>query len=97
MRLRVTPKAGRNRVEGIARDAEGNPMLKVAVTAPPEGGKANAAMVKLLAREWKLAKSALEVTTGAQGRNKTVTIQGDAETLTSRLEQWWEGWKGKKT
>ncbi len=40
--------------------------------APPSGGKANAALIKLLAREWRLAKSALEIVRGAKERRKLI-------------------------
>jgi len=86
--VKLTPKASRNRVEGPAPEADGGTVLKVSVTAVPEDGKANAALVKLLAKEWKLAKSSLEIVGGATDRRKTLLITGGAEELKRRLEQW---------
>lgn len=88
VRVRLQPRAGRNRIEGMATDAEGRPHLKVAVTAPPEGGKANAALIQLLAKAWRMPKSALAITSGAGSRSKTVTIMGDPGDLALRLEEW---------
>jgi len=69
--LRVTPKAGRNELGGV-RDGR----LLVKVTAAPEGGKANAAVIKLLSKHWRLPASAFEITAGAAARDKTLTIHG---------------------
>jgi uncharacterized protein YggU (UPF0235/DUF167 family) len=90
--LRVTPNAARARIEGIATDADGNPYLKICVTVPPENGKANAAVVKLIAKELHLPKSALSITAGIHARRKTLSIAGDAKDLerklNARLVEW---------
>ncbi|PWR01770.1 hypothetical protein DKT77_16075 [Meridianimarinicoccus roseus] len=65
--VRVTPRAARARVEPGA--AEGDP-LRVHVTVPPEGGKANAAVRKLLAAHLGVAPSRLTLLRGAKGRDK---------------------------
>lgn len=83
--LRVTPNAARERIEGIATDADGNPYLKVAVTVPPENGKANAAVIKLIAKDLRLPKSTLSITSGTTGRRKTLLIAGDANDLGLKL------------
>lgn len=87
MRLRLTPKASANRITGVQSDAAGNIVLKAQVTAVPEGGKANAALIKMLSKEWKLAKSSIEVVQGATNRNKTLLISGDVEELYSKLSR----------
>ncbi len=89
--LKVTPKAARAGVTGVEMDAAGHAVLKVRVTAPPEGGKANAALVKLLAKAWKLPKSALKVVAGAKDRRKTLLVEGDPAELAPRLETWLDG------
>lgn len=86
--VRLTPKASRDRVDGVAADAEGRAVLKVSVTAVPEDGKANAALIKLLAKAWKLPKTSIEIVQGATDRRKVLLISGDADELRQRLEQW---------
>ena len=55
------------------------------VTAVPENGKANEAVVKLLAKAWKLPKTSLTVVAGATDRNKIVHVAGDPADLMRRL------------
>jgi len=86
--VRLTPKASRDRVVGFAADADGLPMLKVQVTAVPEDGKANAALLRLLAKSWRLPRTTLTVVQGATDRRKVIEISGDAALLRPRLEQW---------
>lgn len=84
--LRVTPKASRNKVGGLAERADGGVALKVAVTTVPEDGKANQAVIDLLAKAWKTPKSSISVAAGAQDRNKIVFVAGDPADLLPRLE-----------
>lgn len=86
--VRVSPNSSRARIDGPVTEADGTEMLKVAVTVPPEGGKANAALVKLLAKEWGLPKTTLSITSGAKDRRKTVTIEGDARVLEKKIVDW---------
>ena len=78
VRLRVTPRGGDDRIEGLARDAEGKRFLKVRVSAVAEKGRANMA----------LPRTALSVTAGETGRNKVVTVAGDAAALEARISAW---------
>jgi hypothetical protein len=66
-------------------------VLKVRVTEAPEGGKANAAVVKLLAKAWKLPKGTLRVAAGTKDRRKTLLVAGDPDTLAARLRTWLAG------
>jgi uncharacterized protein (TIGR00251 family) len=83
--VRLTPKASRARILGLAEEADGARVLKVAVSAPPEDGKANAALVELLARALKVPRGAVSIAAGAASRRKLVDIEGDAEALRPRL------------
>jgi uncharacterized protein (TIGR00251 family) len=87
--LRVTPKASRNAVTGTAdavdAKGEGKRVLKLAVTAVPENGKANEAVIKLLSKAWKLPKTSLTVVAGATDRNKILHVAGDPAALLARL------------
>ena len=83
--VRVQPGAGRSAVEGPATLADGRVVLKVRIGAPPEGGKANAALVKLLAKRCGVPKTAVEIVAGRGARLKTVLIAGDPDALRERL------------
>jgi uncharacterized protein (TIGR00251 family) len=83
--LRVSPGAGRDAIAGLIEMPPGETRLKVSVTAPPEGGKANDAVIRLLAKSWKLPRTSLTVVAGATDRNKLIHIQGDAPALMQRL------------
>jgi uncharacterized protein len=80
--LRVQPRARRT-----ALDVSG-PLLKAAVTAPPEDGRANAAVIALLAGAWRLPKSVFAVVKGAATRDKIVSVAGDPAVLAGRIEEW---------
>jgi uncharacterized protein (TIGR00251 family) len=86
--FRLTPKSSANAIRGVARDADGSVHIKAAVTAAPEGGKANAALLKLLAKTWKLPKTSLTIVSGATSRRKVVHIAGDPAALYEALEEW---------
>ncbi len=88
VRLKVTPKAKRAQIGGLLDEPEGGKALKVAVTAAPEDGKANAAVIALLAREWGVVKSAISVVSGATDRRKLVEIRGPSQDLLARLRNW---------
>jgi uncharacterized protein len=79
--VRLQPKARRAGIEGIVTEADGRVALKVAVTAPPESGKANAALVALLGKSWRLPKSAIDIVGGATDRRKTLLLRGDPASL----------------
>lgn len=88
VQLRLTPKAARDRIDGLAAEADGGTILKVSVTTVPEDGKANAALIKLLSKEWRVPKSAIEVVQGATDRRKVLHITGETDDLLARLDQW---------
>lgn len=85
--VRLTPKARRNLVDGVIQGADGTCVLKVRVTAPPEKGQANAALIDLLASEWGIAKSQMRILTGTRNRNKIVLITGNPEALLAQLSE----------
>lgn len=90
VRLVVTPKASRNRIEGVRHEADGGAVLRVAVTVAPEDGKANAAVIKLLAKAWRLPKAAFSIRVGAAARRKVLFVAGDAGELARRIREWVE-------
>ena len=74
--VRLTPRGGREAIDGWAVDGEGRPYLKVRVAAPPVEGAANAALLTFLAKILALPKSALTLVSGAGARLKLIEIAG---------------------
>jgi uncharacterized protein (TIGR00251 family) len=85
--LRVTPNAGADRVEGTERRDDGTAVLRVRVTAVPDKGKANAAVIALLAKTLGIPKSAVTLVAGETARLKTLRLSGDPDRLTAALEK----------
>jgi uncharacterized protein (TIGR00251 family) len=81
----LTPRGRADRIEGIGRSADGGPALKVSVTAPPAEGRANDALVQLLAKEWRVPKRDLAIVGGLKNRDKIVRIAGDPAALLKRI------------
>jgi uncharacterized protein len=82
LRVRVTPRAGRDSLEGEREGA-----LLVRVTAPPVEGAANEALAKLIGKKVGLPSSAVRITKGATGRNKIVLLVGaDVPSVRALLE-----------
>jgi uncharacterized protein YggU (UPF0235/DUF167 family) len=77
LRVRATPGARADAIEGVIEGADGQPFLKVRVRAAPEKGQANAAIEALLAAALDLPKSAVSVEKGGASRIKLVRISGD--------------------
>ncbi|MPZ09637.1 MAG: DUF167 domain-containing protein [Kiloniellaceae bacterium] len=86
--IRLQPGASRVQVDGLAVLDDGVTVLKVRVTEPPEDGKANAALIKLLAKAWKLPKSSLTLVAGHSDRRKTLAVAGEPAELLCDLQHW---------
>jgi uncharacterized protein (TIGR00251 family) len=83
--VRLTPRARADRLDGVARLADGAAVLKISVTAPPAEGRANDALLQLLAREWRVPRRDLTIVGGLKSRSKTVHITGEPSGLLNRL------------
>lgn len=90
--VRLTPKASTAGITGLAGEADGGVALKVAVNAPPEDGKANTALLRLLAQQLRVPRSDLAIVLGATQRHKVVHIAGDAKSLASKLDEVLRPW-----
>jgi uncharacterized protein len=84
VRVHVTPKSSRDAIEGVQSRGD-DAVLKVRVRAAPEDGKANVAVERLLAELLGLGRRAVNVTSGAASRHKSLTIIGDVEDIERRL------------
>lgn len=85
--IHLTPGAGRDRLDRIDHTADGICRLRASVTAPPEKGKANAALAKLLSKKLRLPKSAIQIIAGAHSREKVLLLAGDPDRLAERLSE----------
>ena len=74
LKIRLQPKASADRIDGCERLEDGTSLLRCRVTAVPEKGKANAALVTLLAKTWRIPKSSIAIVSGETDRNKTIEI-----------------------
>jgi uncharacterized protein (TIGR00251 family) len=83
--VRLTPKGGRDAIEGVARLADGRTVLKARVRAAASDGEANAALVRLLAGAVGMAPRQVSIVAGATARLKQVKIAGDAAALAALL------------
>ena len=90
VRLRVVPNASADRIEGIVQLGDGSPALKLRVHAVPDKGKANAAVVKLLAKNWGVPRSSLTVVAGEKDRTKTLLLAGEPHERLALLTGWFE-------
>lgn len=80
--VRLTPRGGRDAVDGWALDADGRPYLKVRVASPPVDGAANAALTAFLAKTLKIPRSAVRLASGETARLKRLELDGiDADAL----------------
>jgi uncharacterized protein (TIGR00251 family) len=83
--VRLTPNGGRDAIDGVDSGADGERLLKVRVSAVPENGKANKALVALLAKQLKLPKSSISVVSGETSRKKILRLEGEPEAIMARL------------
>ena len=85
MFVRASPGAKADDIAGVWLGPEGEERLAVKVSAPPDKGKANAAIVKLLAKVLGLPKSAFLIASGETSRLKTIDIKAEKKALVAAL------------
>jgi uncharacterized protein (TIGR00251 family) len=83
--LRVTPRGGRDDIDGIETLANGRSVVKVRVRAIAEGGEANKAVTELLAKALRVPKANVNILSGATSRLKQVAVDGDPKSLGDAL------------
>ena len=83
--VRLTPRGGRDAVEGIERRADGRAVLKVRVRAAPSEGEANAALCRTIAKVLGIAPRQVTLAAGAASRLKRVRVAGDPAMLIGAL------------
>lgn len=85
--VRLTPKSSRARIGGVFTDSQGQNWLQASVTTPPEKGKANAALIALLAASLKLPASSILLETGDVSRLKRLRLKDCAPAAEILLKQ----------
>jgi len=79
--VHLIPQASHTKIEGWETDAAGKKRLRVKVTAVPEDGKANAALIKLLSKTLGIPKSKIVLIRGTTSRLKEFEIEGEVEIM----------------
>jgi uncharacterized protein YggU (UPF0235/DUF167 family) len=79
--VRLTPRGGEERIDGWGRGADGEPVLKVRVRAPPADGEANAALVALIARTLGSPRAEVRIAAGHASRRKLLEIDAEPARL----------------
>ena len=83
--IRLVPRARTEGLAAIVATPEGGSVLKATVTAPPEAGRANEALLRLLARAWHIARRDVSIIQGLTSRNKVVHLAGDPHRLFEQI------------
>lgn len=87
LHIRCTPKFGRDEVCGLVTSATGAVSLAVKVTAIPDKGKANTAVIETVAKAMRVQKSSFRFCAGETSRDKTLEIMSNANTIEAFLTQ----------
>ena len=85
--VRVTPKSAHARIDGVGEDAEGRSHLRLRVTEAPEKGKANEALIALLAKTWGMPRSSVKILQGGTSKIKTLLLTQPPENIEEILLQ----------
>ncbi len=85
--VRASPGSAKDEIAGLWQGADKERRLAVKVAAPPDKGKANASIIKLLAKALGVPKSTLSVSAGETARLKTITIIGEPAALEQALRE----------
>ncbi len=83
--LHLTPGASKNALVRLGPDANNQMRLRALVTTVPEQGKANKAIIKILAKKLRLPRSDIRIIAGQQSREKTLLLSGNPANLLDRL------------
>jgi len=85
--VRLTPKGGRDAIDGIVQLADGRCVLKVRVAAAPSEGEANAALLRLIAKAVAVPPRDVTLVAGATSRVKLLAVSGHGPALIAALEK----------
>jgi uncharacterized protein (TIGR00251 family) len=86
--VRLTPRAGRNRLDGVVAETDGRMALRVRIAAPPVEGAANKALMEFLCEALDLRKADIRIQSGETARLKILFLSGDSASIMTRLAAW---------
>jgi uncharacterized protein len=85
--VRLTPKGGRDAIEGIEQLSDGKSVLRARVRAAASEGEANQALIRLVAGALDIAPRSVGLLAGATARTKRLMIEGDGTALAAALQR----------
>ncbi len=86
--VKLTPKAANAAIKGTTLDDKENEFLKISVVSPPEKGRANEELIKIIAQKLNITKSSIKIVSGEASRYKKLKIIEVSETTCHQLEEW---------
>jgi len=86
--VRLTPRANKNRLDGLMRGVDGRPALKLRLMAPPVEGEANRALIAFVSGALGLRHADVRIQSGETARLKILRLSGDPAVITARLTAW---------
>ncbi len=88
--VRLTPKASANELIGLRDSSDGSHVLAIKVTAVPDKGKANKALIKLISKSLRVPAGKVELLWGHSSRNKEVLVRGEPNAIMAAINKWLE-------
>jgi uncharacterized protein len=85
--VRLTPRGGRDAIDGIDELADGRAVLRMRVRAAASDGEANAALMRLIAKALDVAPGRVSLLSGASARLKRLKVDGAGTALAAALEK----------
>ena len=85
--LRVTPRSGRDDIDGVETLANGRTVIKVRVRAIADGGEANRAVIELIAKALGVPKARVRILSGTTSRLKQIAVDGDPAKLGDAMRE----------
>jgi uncharacterized protein (TIGR00251 family) len=86
LRIHLTPNAAHERLHALDYDAKGHARIRATVTAPPEKGKANTSLIKMLSKKLRLPKTNIQIIAGHHAREKSVLVTGDSDVIQALID-----------
>jgi len=86
--IRLTPRAHKNRLDGVMEGADGRPALKLRLVAPPVEGEANRVLIAFVAKVLGLRQADVRIHSGETARLKILHLTGDPAAISARLAEW---------